>query len=691
MATTQWGRKESIIFPPHSPIYTYGAVFLALVLTGCFIYLRFSYGQTPLQQFYTPIYARTAAGGALSKKDKYQLLYIGDGTKAGQLAAEVDVQAGTSPALAGKQIPLALSQDAAGRGLRALYRGPEQTYLDAPLHEYLKSAVFQGDRLRDIYKLPFLFGFLSLLAQLPFSIAKDIKRRKQMKYGRLLKGPVMLTPKEFNKTVQGDGIGFKTTEANEMMRIPLQAEAQHIELMGDTGAGKTSLIMQILRQIQGRGHSAIVYDPACEFIQRFYDAERGDIVLNPLDARCPYWGPSEELRRKAEAKAIAASLYQPTSDKKGEFFTETPQKIFAHLLTFGPSPEQLVAWLSNPAEIDQRVRGTEMEAMIAKGAQQQRNGVLASLGLVADSLRMLPTKTQAKTTWSATEWSEKRKGWIFITSSATEREALRPLHSLWIDLLVLRLLTAPQENQTPVWFVLDELASLQRLPQLHTAITENRKSRNPLVLGFQGKAQLEVIYGHLAEVMLSQPATKIFLKTTEPKAAEWVSNAIGKVEIERMKETHFDGSRSGKNFSLDRQVEPLVMDSEISGLENRHAFLKLGNNVARFHFEYMDVPQTTPGFVPRKVEDDELPFDPKTLAPKSKTVKDPEIDLEAERPSAPPMMNQQIVVTNEEAELEADEPTEEELAAAGTDPVSPSDSGEMNSDEQTQVSFQFQE
>ena len=52
------------------------------------------------------------------------------------------------------------------------------------------------------------------------------------------------------------------------------------------------------------------------------------------------------------------------------------------------------------------------------------------------------------------------------------------------------------------------------------------------------------------------------------------------------------------------------MDSEISGLENRHAFLKLGNNVARFHFEYMDVPQTTPGFVPRKVEEDELPLRP---------------------------------------------------------------------------------
>jgi type IV secretory pathway TraG/TraD family ATPase VirD4 len=692
MATTHWGRKETIIFPPHSPIYSYGALFLAFVLTGCFVYLRFSFGQTPLQQFYTPIYLRSAAAGAFNRTDKYQLLYAAGVSTGVELASEADVQAGTTLASQGKQLPLALSADAQARGLDVLYRGPEQKYVDARLHAYLQNVVYAGDQLRDIYKLPFLFSILSLLALLPFSITKDIKRRKAMKYGRRLKGPVMLTPREFNKTVNGDGIGFKTTEARQMMRIPLQAEAQHIELMGDTGAGKTTLIMQILRQIQGRGHAAIVYDPACEFIQRFYDAKRGDIVLNPLDDRCPYWGPSEELRRRAEAKAIAASLYQPTSDKKGEFFTETPQKIFAHLLTKGPTPEQLVAWLSNPAEIDQRVRGTEMEAMIAKGAQQQRNGVLASLGLVADSLRMLPTKEQAgDRTWSATEWSETRAGWIFITSSATEREALRPLHSIWIDLLVMRLLTAPQQNQTPVWFVLDELASLQRLPQLHTAITENRKSRNPLVLGFQGKAQLEVIYGHLAEVMLSQPATKIFLKTTEPKAAEWVSNAIGKVEIERIKETHFDGSRSGRNFGLDRQIEPLVMDSEISGLENRHAFLKLGNNVAHFHFDYMDLPQNTPGFVPRKGGEDDLPFDPRTLAQKNSSRQAPEIDLEAEPPSAATLARLEL----EEGDLEAvadepdtqvDDPNEEELAVV---PAAPDGPAEAKGDQEPQASFPF--
>jgi type IV secretory pathway TraG/TraD family ATPase VirD4 len=480
--------------------------------------------------------------------------------------------------------------------------------------------VFERKGLLETYEFPLGEGVIVLVAALYFAVPADVRRFKEMKYGRRLRGPVMLTPKEFKREVGGRGIGFKTTEMKELMRIPVRNEAQHFQLMGDTGVGKTQLIMQILRQIQGRGDSAIVYDPACEYIQRFYDQGRGDIVLNPLDARCPYWGPASEMRSNAEADAIAASLYQPATDQKDEFFHETPAQIFAHLLKLGPTPHELAAWMASAREIESRVSGTEMEHYIGQKAGPQRSGVLSSLGLVAKSFRLLPTKEQTgDRVWSATDWAEHRRGWVFITSRPSERVTLRPLHSLWIDLLVMRLLTKPTPRQRQVWFVIDELASLQRLPQLHTAVTENRKSKNPLVLGFQGKAQLEVIYGHLAEVMLSQPATKIFMKTAEPKAAEWISAAIGKVEIERLKETKFDGSRSGKNFTLDRQVEPLVMDSEISGLTEKHAYLKLGNNVARFAFEYLDLPSRSADFVARKAQEDELIFDPKTLEKKKPT------------------------------------------------------------------------
>ena len=144
--------------------------------------------------------------------------------------------------------------------------------------------------------------------------------------------------------------------------------------------------------------------------------------------------------------------------------------------------------MANPDEIDRRVQKTEMATMIAKGAQQQRNGVLASLGLIADSLRMLPRKDKNRRIIGAQQSGPRtgRDG-SFITSKPSEREALRPLHSLWIDLLVLRLLNEPKEGQHPVWFVLDELASLQRLPQLHTAITENRKIEKSARVGLPGQ------------------------------------------------------------------------------------------------------------------------------------------------------------------------------------------------------------
>jgi hypothetical protein len=157
-------------------------------------------------------------------------------------------------------------------------------------------------------------------------------------------------------------------------------------------------------------------------------------------------------------------------------------------------------------------------------------------------------------------------------------------------------LNEPKEGQKRAWFVIDELASLQKLPQLHTAIRKIGRVNNPVILGFPGKAQLEYRYGHLAEVMLSQPATSIWLKTKEPTAGEWVSKFIGRVEIERLRETHFDGSRAGRNFALDRQIDPLVMESEISGLPELHASLKYENFVTRFSFPYFDMPVVASDF-----------------------------------------------------------------------------------------------
>jgi type IV secretory pathway TraG/TraD family ATPase VirD4 len=614
MAKTTWGRKETIIWPRNRPFYTYGAIVAAIFLTAMFVYGRLRFLSTPLQRFYIPVYARTSFLGSFSHthRSQYRMLFLtGRGMKPSPAMNE-DVVHGKTIEPGGSSIPLALSPAALRRGDDLLFRGPIRSYVDARLCDYLKVSVYNKD-LSAIVNTPLLCGAGVFLVLLPFAVTKDVKRQKALKYGRRLKGPERLTPQEFNETVKGDGIGFKTDDMKEMIRIPARAEAQHIQIIGDTGAGKSALMFQVLRQVRSRGDSAIVYDPAREFVKRFYDPSRGDVILNPLDKRCPYWGPAEELRSRSEAKALAVSLFQPPQDRKGEFFIESPQKIFAFLMAYGPTPDELVQWMSNPEEIDRRLKGTEHAHLIDPKAHQQRAGVLGSLGLVADSLRLLPKKGEGNGEWTATEWAEKRQGWIFLTSRAAEREALRPLQSLWIDWLVLRLLNEPMKGQKRVWFLIDELASLQKLPQLHTAITEGRKGQNPVVLGFQGKAQVEYLYGHLAEVMLSQPATSIWLTTKEPNAGEWVSKFIGKVEIERLRETHFDGTRAGHNFTIERQVEPLVLESEISGLPDLHAYMKYQNYVTYFSFPYFDMPDIAKPFELRERPDDTLPYDPKNI------------------------------------------------------------------------------
>jgi hypothetical protein len=224
--------------------------------------------------------------------------------------------------------------------------------------------------------------------------------------------------------------------------------------------------------------------------------------------------------------------------------------------------------------------------------------------MVADALKLLPTEQETERTWSALSWARERRGWIFISSTPETREALRPLISMWLDMLILRLMSANRAwvESHPVWIFLDELPSLQNLPQLSTALAESRKSNLRIVLGLQGRSQLEVVYGKLAEAMLSQPTTKIFLRTSEPRAAKWISDSIGEITVERLREgvtAAVRDYRDSLNLIMDRATEPLIAPAEISGLPNLSGYLKSLNYVVKISFLPFPMPNRVPEFLSR--------------------------------------------------------------------------------------------
>jgi hypothetical protein len=592
-----WGRSDTAgTWLRTTPAWTITAVGAGLVSAALTAAIRFT-TWTPLQRWYVPAYTRSAVipGVGVNGEGRYRLLYVVD-RRGSRLALDHEVQPTTTVA----GMPFALTESARHTGDRQLV-WHEASYRHAAVHRFLGHWIYRDQTLLTLVDPAGWVGAGVFVTCLFVAIPCDLARGRERRHGRRLKGPELVTVARFNRRGDADGVGFRQTPVRgrtRWVRMPRALESSHVLIIGDSGTGKSALIRQLLQQFDARGEAAIVYDPALEYTAQFYRPARGDIILNPLDTRSPYWSPGDEWRHEAETLTLATSLF-PDRHHDNTFFTEGPRRIFAHLLTLRPTPAELAYWLCHEGEIDLRVKGTAYAAMIDRQAPAQRSGVLASLNMVADTLKLLPAERDTSHRWSAAAWSGTRTGWLFLTSTPETRPRLVPLISLWLDTLVLRLMNQGQPNPRRTWFVLDELASLQRLPQLHTAITENRKSNNPVVLGFQGRSQLETRYGHDAEAMLSQPATKIFLRTSEPRAAKWIADTIGDVEIERLRESRSDGRGGHQTYGLERQVEPLVMGSEISGLPALRGYLKMGNLVVRLNFPFIDLPRIEPAFLER--------------------------------------------------------------------------------------------
>ena len=563
----------------------------------------------PLQKVYLAAYSASSIGVSLPNNQTTIRWVMKTAPKHKPVAASPeDVVSGADP-----KLPVNLSPKGLADGWRGIMLSAPEKTPSGILARVLREYIYDGESIWWLFARPMLYCLAGLM--LLYALRLQLKqgrgsRKHEERHGRRTKGPELQSG-GWRRRLRADGISFRLRfekapwrwlPLGPSFRIPRRLESSHIELIGDTGSGKSTAIRQILRQVQERGETAIVYDPAMDFVAEFYDPKRGDLILNPLDARCPYWGLGDELDRPETATAIAAA-FLPEKEYEKAYFTDGPRRILAHLLKRAPQPRDILRWMTDPDQMAAMVTGTPLAALLDPAAPAQRAGVLSSLNMIADSFELLPEWEHTRPTFATAEWYTERKRWVFLTSSPSYREKILPLHSVWLDLFILRMMGYCEDRAAkPVWFVLDELASLNKLPQLHAAVTENRKYGNPVVLGFQGRSQLEKRYGQDAEVMLSQPATKVFFKTSEPRAAKWISEVIGEIEVERLKESRSMGLLgSKKSYAMEIATKALIMPSEISGLEPLHGFIKQENRVVPVCFRLAKKRSKQPDFIERKM------------------------------------------------------------------------------------------
>lgn len=506
----------------------------------------------------------------------------------------------------------------------------EKIAVDKEAYDWLQTTIYDDQSIPDIWRpawlgavLIFVFGTIGLTAI-------DMFAQRQYLKGQPVRGTRELSPKAYSREHRGH-VGYQFTvyatvvsalrklldikSSSYILSVPYAEENEGLLLLGDPGTGKSQAIHQLFDRISERDptEAVIIYDPAGEFIERHFNPAT-DIVVNPLDARCPYWAPHLEITEgdekltTAERQFIAESFFPCPDDasQTARFFIMAARAIFAWMLLCNPSPEQIVEMLCDEELIDQCVAGTEHAHLISRGAKGQRGGVLATLSEVGETFKLLPSAEECKKRGLfLKKWAKRRRGRLFITSSHTTREPLRRFDAALLNILLGCLLgeSYALSGERSCWVIIDEVHALKHLPILKSALVEARKYGVKFVLGTQNKTQFEEHYGRGAATMLASSHTKMLYRCNEPESARWVSEMVGEEEKERPRvsttATVQANGRDSINYSTLTERRVVVSKEQIMALPNLHGYWKYADSVVPFRIEPIDRPQVAPSFVPR--------------------------------------------------------------------------------------------
>jgi type IV secretory pathway TraG/TraD family ATPase VirD4 len=356
--------------------------------------------------------------------------------------------------------------------------------------------------------------------------------------------------------------------------FPQELEPVHTLMVGTTGSGKTVAIKTVLDQAEAAGQRVVAVDSGADLATRYYSAERGDVILNPLDSRCVAWSPLAEVRNLADCMAIARSIC-PTGEGADKTWTLAAQNflaaIFEKMLELQPHEAtngRLLHYVAvaDVEELRGFLTGTAAAPYLAEG-NEKMFGSVRSTAMERTAAFFLLDEHASRTSFSIRRWiAEDGKSWLFATYLDDQLEMLRFLISTVIDIAAVATLSLTQSPDRRVFFALDEFDSIGKVDSVVSLLTKGRKYGASVIIGIQTIAQLRKNYGHDgAQTVAGNLGTWCVLLTPDPETADYVSKKLGTGDWERR--THqISHNKGGGGVSSGMQVErdiPAVPSGDI--------------------------------------------------------------------------------------------------------------------------------
>jgi type IV conjugative transfer system coupling protein TraD len=375
---------------------------------------------------------------------------------------------------------------------------------------------------------------------------------------------------------------------------PNAVEAQ-TGIFGTVGVGKTNAIKELLKTIRAQNGRAVVYDKMGALVRDFYDPET-DIIINPFDARSHIWSPFYEARTPEALAQIAEVMIPQKPGQNDPFWSVTARLVFEY------AARSLIK-AKTPTNDDLRraimtIKAEELEKLLAGtpgqhffGQHVEKTSASIRANMIAE-LRFLEFLRDDGEPFSARDWVKSAKpGFLFLTGDAEHSAATRNIISTIIEVAANALMTCDEQRDPSLWFFIDEVPTLNRLPFLVSKLAEIRQFGGAFVLGYQVYSQLEDIYGEKGAQSISGTLNnRVVFNTPDARTAKLFSESLGFEDVVEQRENLSFGaheSRDGVSFISQRIERPIVTASEIQALPQFEAFIRFAYDAptAKVYFE----------------------------------------------------------------------------------------------------------
>ena len=404
------------------------------------------------------------------------------------------------------------------------------------------------------------------------------------------------------------GAGYKLPAPAGALRIagvplPAGVEQQHILLAGAPGSGKSEALKALVATVRERGSDgAVIHDPTGEMVSLFYSPERGDMIINPLDARHANWDLWADMRPGEEANLAKAVI--PSAQGDNKYFSDAAQALLEVLLQQTRNIDDLVkAGLGeSPNELADRLYNAGLGGLV--GNAKTFGSVRGNLAPYLRSLALLPPIPAGHSPISLEEFCEKPRGrFVFLLTKRRNKDALRPIHQLFLTQLVNTALSLRPDPSRRIWLFMDELPELLPSDAIATSLSQGRKFGLSTVMALQAVGQMYDRTGqHEAAALLSMPKSRLILRVGDGESAELMSKEIGDRQIKRKQESvsagHGPAARGSTSTSWQTTTERAVLASEIMALPDLNGFLRVEYTTMRFEMKYTPRTASQPDYEP---------------------------------------------------------------------------------------------